>query len=157
MQRSPYFLLLGLLVTLLLVGCRDKQIRFSHRMEGTWEITREVITLIKPDGSTETTVDRENAGVLELNDDNDDKFFLNYNLTVDGSNYSWVNLPFQCDEERKRVLFYYFYCDDIFGCDMIATIEEDKPRRQQWSFFRQSGSEPGGTVHRKVTWVLEKM
>jgi hypothetical protein len=144
-----------LLAVLLLLGslsgCRNDQVRFRHRMEGSWNIARETVILINPDGTTDLLVDDEDAGTLLLSEDALSDKFLIYTLRLNRSNFQWAPNSMKCDEERKRVMFYFFYCGDIFGCDMNATIEEDMPDRQVWSFFR-----PVGDGHRKVTWTLER-
>ena len=147
-----------LLLSLLFSACKSEQRRFNNRMEGTWNIANETIVQIMPDGSTQVTSDTDNAGTLIIEEDDFElgKVFMNYSLSLTTSNFNWTQEPFKTDEERKRVFLYYFYCEDLFGCDMIATIEEDKPNRQVWNFFRQDGSVNGVTVHRKVTWTLEK-
>lgn len=127
-------------------------------MEGTWDIVEESIILINPDGTTETLSEKTDVGVLTLTEPVfDDGVFLDYTLTLNDGSFSWSLQPFKADEEAKRVFFYYFYCNDLFGCDMIATIESDKRNTQQWSFYRKTGATSGsGTAHRKTTWVLER-
>ena len=138
-----------------LSGCvRDDQVRFKNRMEGVWKID-EVIVLINQDGSTSPVSETDGVGTLILTrPEFDDGVFLDYSLSLTNSNYSWSNQPFKTDEARKRVFFYYFYCPDLFGCDMVATIEMDKRNEQRWSFFRQVSQ--GNATHRKVTWTLTR-
>lgn len=141
-----------LLLPILLVGClKDDQARFKDRMEGTW-IIDETITHIYPDGRAEVASTTPSVGTLLLErSDFDDGVFLDYTLTLNNSSYSWNRKPFKTDEGRKRVFFYYFYCEELFNCDMVATIEEDKANSQVWNFYRvESG------YHRKVHWKLRR-
>ena len=136
-------------------ACTPGQVRYINQLQGSWNIAHERVILINPDGTTETLEDRDDAGTLLLTAQGDN-YFLNYSLTVVGSNFTWVDKSFTTDEKQKRVLFYNFYCEELFGCDMIATIEERANNRQVWSFFRRAGSSSGGTIHRKTTWILER-
>ncbi len=129
----------------------DQQKRFSQRMEGSWEIIQEEIILIKRDGNTELLSDKENVGSLLLSDPGFGDTFLDYTLRIEGTTYPWNQLPFKTDEERKRVFFYNFFCADLFGCDFVGTILEDKVNRQRWQFIRPSGDD-----HRRITWTLER-
>ena len=160
MKRVFLHIFLPLFALLLMFGCRSKEKKFIHRMEGVWNIAQEDIIRINPDGSVEQVSSGTDIGTLTLREgDGIDQSanFLYYTIELASSNYSWRDLPFKSEEEQKRVFFYYFYCQDLFHCDMIATIEEDQANRQKWSFFRREGSGNGGTVHRKTTWVLERL
>jgi len=137
---------------LLLQSClRDDQVRFKNRMEGTWTIN-EAITRIYEDGSTEVISNTPNVGTLLLEpSDFEGGVFLDYTLTLNNSSFTWVQKPFKTGEGRKRVFFYYFYCEELFNCDMVATIEEDKRNSQKWSFYKNESG-----FHRKVTWELSR-
>jgi hypothetical protein len=139
--------------TLFLTGCKNQQERYPNRMEGTWNIAREIIEIIQTDGTTTLESDERNVGFFTFTSPPDGVVFTNYSLVLNNSSFSINSEPFKCDEERKRVFFYYFYCLDLFGCDLVATIEEDGRNRQVWSFIRPTGEEVN---HRKVTWELEK-
>jgi hypothetical protein len=158
-MKSLYLIYLSSLLSLLLVSSCNPQRQFINRMEGVWNIAQEEIVLINPAGSTDPVSSGTDIGVLtlEAGDFIDQSAgSLYYTLELTNSNFSWRDLSFKTDPERKRVFFYNFYCDDLFGCDMIATIIEDKPNQQVYSFIRRAGSTNGGSIHRKTTWTLER-
>lgn len=157
MFRFLFRTLIFAFLLILLMGCDRTQIRFNNRMVGTWKIAREKIVLINPDGSVDEVANRTDAGTLELYQEEFDRFFMQYNLTLTYSNFRWTGKACKTDENNKRMNFYNFYCDELFGCDMIATIETNERDRQIWSFFRRAGSTTGGTAHRKTTWTLIPM
>jgi len=120
-------------------------------MEGSWTID-ETITHIYPDGQSEEVSSGKGIGTLLLEPPEfDEGVFLDYTLTLNNSSFTWSKKPFKTDEGRKRVFFYYFYCEELFNCDMVATIEEDEKSTQKWSFYR-----PEAGYHRKVTWELTR-
>lgn len=116
----------------------------------------EVISNIYSDGSSQIESETENVGTLTLvPSEIEDGVFLEYTLELADGSFMWSAKPFKTDESRKRVFFYYFYCEELFGCDMVATIEEDSRKKQVWSFFRPT-NQNGQPTHRKVTWTLTK-
>jgi hypothetical protein len=128
-----------------------EQNRFNNRMEGTWQMDETVI-LINQDGSTTPVSETPAVGTLLLQSNGASGIAMDYSLTLTNSTYTWEILPFKTDEDNKRVFFYYFFCNEIFGCDLVATIEKNERNLQQWSWVRPAGN----GQHKKVTWVLKK-
>ncbi|MEO1449297.1 MAG: hypothetical protein AAFV07_07185 [Bacteroidota bacterium] len=156
MSRSIYRFLLIPALLVLLAGCDRTQIRFNNRMVGTWNIAREKIVIINQDGSVDEVANRTDAGTIEFFQEEFDRFFMQYNITLNYDPFTWREKPVKTDEQNKRMLFYYFYCEEQFECDMIATIETNESDRQIWSFYR-SVSNNGQAAHRKTTWTLVAM
>lgn len=124
-------------------------------MEGTWNLAHEEIVVIMQNGTADTLSVKENVGMMLLEPTatvGGSNVFLDFSLTLVNSNFRWVALPFKCDDARKRVFVYNFFCNDIFGCDLVCTIEKDTPTEQRWSFIKSLGN----GQHRKTTWVLVK-
>lgn len=137
----------------LLSGCEPTQVRFNNRMEGSWNMARETIVRINPDGTVDELANRVDAGIIEFSQDEFDNFFVNYSISLNYDPFRWTDKSFKTDEKNKRAIFYNFYCEDLFGCDMIATIETNERDRQIWSFYRSLGA----GAHRKTTWTLVRM
>jgi hypothetical protein len=148
-HRLTFFLLA---LSLSLTSCLDRtQVKFVNRMEGNWELTQEEQIWIKPDGTTELLSEGTNLGTLTLTNPTDSDLFLYYDLQIPGV-FSRARDGFKTGEEGKRVFFYYFYCDELFGCDLVCTIKENTENRQVWQFVRPYSS--GG--HRRITWTFER-
>ncbi|MFY0672744.1 MAG: hypothetical protein JXQ87_05045 [Bacteroidia bacterium] len=147
--------IIWLFILLFFQSCvRDDQTRFKNRMEGTWQMN-EVIIHINPDGTSTQISETPIFGTLILqNDPNaiDVGIWLEYSITLNNSNFRWELLPFKTDEDNKRVFFYNFFCNELFGCDLVATIEKNERNLQQWSWIRPEAN----GVHKKVTWTLTK-
>ncbi len=150
MKASQIIILI--LATLLTSSCIDRtQVKFVKRMEGSWSLVKEEIALINPDGTTDLESESENIGSLTLTNPENSDLFLYYDLSIPGV-YNRARDGFKIGEEGERVFFYYFYCDDIFGCDLVCTIVENSSNRQVWQFIRPRGN----GVHRRVTWTFER-
>lgn len=151
MRQHLRYTLSLVLLPLLLGSCIDRtQIRFVKRMEGTWQLAHEEQLQIFPDGSTDLLSEGDNLGTLTLTNPFDSDLFLYYDLSIPGV-YSRSSDGFKIGEEGKRVFFYYFYCDDLFGCDLACTILENEANRQVWQFVR-----PNAEGHRRITWTFER-
>ncbi|RMG61690.1 MAG: hypothetical protein D6722_19345 [Bacteroidetes bacterium] len=147
-----YKSLIAFVLLLALAACRPDQTRFIHRMEGTWTLAHEEVVHILPSGEVVPISEGQNLGTLLLENNDDSRVFLDYTLTLPGVNFDWNQKPFKCDEARRRVFFYNFFCNEIFNCDLVATIQEDTPQRQVWMFIRPEGN----GIHRRVTWTFER-
>ncbi|MEM6262926.1 MAG: hypothetical protein AAGI38_10495 [Bacteroidota bacterium] len=156
MRSITWTLLMTALSLLLMTACRAPQVRYANRLVGEWNIATEKRVLVKADGKEEILVDTTNVGTLMLAETEEDGIFLSYTLSLADGSFSIQDQPFKLDNYGKRAFFYYFYCSELFGCDMIATIEEDQKDRQVWSFFRRAGTTSQGPEHRKTTWFLER-
>ncbi|MEM6343739.1 MAG: hypothetical protein AAF927_07655 [Bacteroidota bacterium] len=140
------------LLALSTTACRDKQQRYLQRLEGKWNLASETVTIINPDGTVNFESEEFDVGELSLTNEQGLDFFLEYTLTLNDGTVLAGPLPFQNDEQNKRIIFYNYFCSDPFDCDLVATVEEDKSSRQVWNWYRPFGS----GSHRRVSWVFER-
>ena len=154
-MRRLIFIYLG--IACIASSCiRNKQVRYKDRMLGAWTIGEEVVQ-IQADGSTHEVSKSMEVGTISFAEPEfDEGVFLDYTLLLNNSSFSLHQQPFKTDESRSRAFLYYFYCNELFHCDLIATIEKDTRKEQVWSFFRQDNFN-GQPTHRKTTWTLTKV
>lgn len=149
-------LIITILLASSLTAC-NKQKKFLNRMVGTWNIVEERSQRINSDGTIDQVENSTDVGELILSEPSfSADIFMDYSIFFTASGFSLRDRAFKTDEDRKRVFFYNFFCDDLFGCDWAGTIEEDEPARQVWTFYRRTSGANGGSAHRKITWTLEK-
>ncbi|MCB0736125.1 MAG: hypothetical protein KDC92_01335 [Bacteroidetes bacterium] len=145
-----------LALAFLVTGCiRDKQFRYKRQMEGTWSIS-EVREHILYDGTTVPISSGDDIATLTLaKPEFEEGIFLDYSFALNTGAFA-ISGNFKTDESRQRAFLYYFYCESLFGCDLIATIEEDKVNKQVWSFIRRDDYN-GEPTHAHTTWTLTKV
>ncbi len=152
-KHQLYKLLLTcVILALFTTACRDKQQRYLQRLEGKWKLVSETITIINPDGTVNFESEEFDVGELALTNEQGLDFFLEYTLTLNDGTVVAGPLPFQNDEQNKRIIFFNYFCTDLFDCDLVATVEENKSGRQVWNWYRPFGS----GSHRRVRWVFER-
>lgn len=149
-------LIIFFLLTLTLFSSCDEQRRYVKRMVGTWNIVQEDVRRINSDGTVDREATNLQIGTLLLTEPDFSAILIDYSITFPGANFSRSGYGFKTDENAKRVFLYNFFCDDIYNCDWVGTIEEDETDRQVWTFYRGTTGANGAPAHWKYTWTLER-
>ena len=155
-----------MLVAGVLGGCRPEYVRDMRQLEGRWEIAKAEVLTINQDGST-SVLEYENVGYIEITQDPFDsdgsgglkQAIMEYD---DGVVRTSFNGYLHNDEDNKRLWMSYYFCNNIFNCDLSWDIERDGGRTQVWaSYFNdltgRNQYSPGTALqHIKWTWTLKK-
>ncbi|MEL6842689.1 MAG: hypothetical protein AAFP02_05690 [Bacteroidota bacterium] len=149
-NNFPILRCVAALLLMLSAACYPSSERYINRLEGTWTIQSEAVTVINLDGSIDAVSEAVPAGEIQLGSIQDDNFALEYQLVrEDGTIEAGPNI-FYVDQLNKRVHFLNYFCEGQPDCDLVATVEVNEGDQQIWNWFRRQGS----GSHRKVRWEL---
>ncbi len=124
------------------IGCKTDEEKYHVRLEGTWNIVSSQRTLIYSDGSVDLIEDLNDAGTITISEDqlavgDESKSYSMSYQNVNGNSFSPSGLM-SADENRTRIFFYAALCRDIFGCDLIWTVEKETKNKQVWATYFDS-------------------